>query len=189
MDFNYTENIVIKDLEFKKFIDNDDLQITLDSLAKVISQDYAGEPPVFVVLLNGAFVFAADLLRKIDFGIETLFVKISSYHDLESTGEVKIDKHILDQLAGRKVLLIEDIIDTGTTMHYLLAHLNEIGVNDIEICSLLVKPGKLKYSIKIKYFGYHIGDEFVVGYGLDYNEHGRNLKHIFQLQQSNDNGR
>jgi hypoxanthine phosphoribosyltransferase len=184
MDSNNKPHVTINGLEFVKFIDHEDLSQTIKNIAIAIKNDYNGELPVFVVLLNGAFVFAADLLRSIDSSIETFFVKISSYHDLESTGEVKIEKNNLHQLSGRKILLIEDIIDTGTTMNYLLKYLTEIGVCDVEICSLLVKPGKLKYPVNIKYSGYHIGDEFVVGFGLDYNEQGRNLRHIYQLSSA-----
>lgn len=184
MDSNNKTHITINGLDFIKFIDEENLSHTIINLANAIKKDYAEELPVFVVLLNGAYVFAADLLRQLDKSIETFFVKISSYEDLHSTGEVKIDKNNLHQLIGRKILLIEDIIDTGTTMHFLLKYLNDIGITDVAICTLLTKPGKLKYPINVKYSGHQIGDEFVVGYGLDYNEQGRNLRHIYQLDEA-----
>ncbi len=181
MDFNNSDKISINGLEFDKFIDSGKLQNRVLQLAKAIDNHYLDEKPIFVILLNGAFIFAADLLRYYNSTVETFFLKITSYHDLSSSGNVTFDKHKLDELKGRKILLIEDIIDTGTTMHHLLDHLKSIGVDDVEICSLLVKPGKLLYDVNVKFFGYEISDEFVVGYGLDYNENGRNLKHIYQL--------
>ncbi len=181
MDYKKAETIIINGLEFVKFIAQEDIQKRVAELAKIIEKDFADEKPVFVIMLNGAFVFAADLLRNFDTNCETFFIKIASYQDLYSTGEVSFDKAKLNQLEGRKLVLVEDIIDTGTTMHYFMDYLYEIGVVDISICSLLVKPGKLKYDLTIKYFGYQISDEFVVGYGLDYNENGRTLKHIYQL--------
>jgi hypoxanthine phosphoribosyltransferase len=178
------ENITINELDFVKFIDSATISHKVAEIANAINQNHRSEKPVFVILLNGAFVFAADLLKNIEGSIETFFLKISSYHDLESTGVVNFEKDKMNKLSGRNIILVEDIIDTGTTMRELLSYLRSIGVTNIEICSLLCKPSKMKFPILIDYLGFNIGDEFVVGYGLDYNEKGRNLKHIYQLKEA-----
>jgi hypoxanthine phosphoribosyltransferase len=180
MDYKNDNTISINGLEFVKFMDHEIIQKRVEELAIAIKKEHPDEKPVFVVLLNGAFVFAADLLRHFNENIETFFIKITSYQDLTSTGLVSFDTSKLDELKGRKLILIEDIIDTGNTMHHVVNYLVKIGVDDLSICSLLVKPGKFEYDLTIKYFGFEISDEFVVGYGLDYNEKGRNLKHIYQ---------
>ncbi len=176
------ESITIYGLTFVQFINDLAIRDRVSELAEQINADYKNEAPIFLILLNGAYVFAADLLRNIDGNAETHFLKISSYEDLHSTGKVSFEKYNLEKLQGRKIVIIEDIIDTATTIHSLLQYLDTINVTDVKICSLLVKRNKFKYPLRVHYVGFEISDEFVVGYGLDYNENGRNLPHIYQLK-------
>lgn len=182
MDWMSNNDVTINKLVFTKFLTKDAIQARVEELAKELKNKYENHNPIFVILLNGAFVFASDLLRQFDESAETLFLKVSSYHDLESTGNVTFDKNFLSPLSGRSVILIEDIIDTGNTMVALLKELKTIGVKEVALCTLLLKPNKLKHNFEVQHVGFSIADEFVVGYGLDYNEQGRNLRDIYQLK-------
>jgi hypoxanthine phosphoribosyltransferase len=182
-----TDRIKINQLTFRPFLDFEEIYIRVKEMSKQINQDYQGKNPLIIVLMNGAFMFASDLLRHLDFLPNLHFIKTSSYHELESTGDVKIQSLNDIDLSGSDILIIEDIIDTGATLNQLLNVLFSKGAANIEIASLLLKPRKLKHDIKAKYIGFEISDEFVVGYGLDYNNVGRNLPHIYQLEEQNIN--
>lgn len=177
-------NIVIHQLEFVKYIKAEVIQKRINELAIEIEKDLQMADWTIVVMLNGAFVFASDLLRNFKVDAVTKFIKLSSYHDLESSGQVHFDKNVLGELKGKKLLLIEDIIDTGTTLNEFQNYLVEKEVAEIKICSLLLKPAKLKYNIQPDYLGFSISDLFVVGYGLDFNERGRGLKDIYILNDA-----
>ncbi len=175
------ELIQLHDKKFKLFLSEDQIRSKVKQLAAQIDEDFDGQNPVFLCILNGSFIFAADLLRFIRFHTEMQFVKLSSYDGLESTGEIKEEHWNSEKLIGRRVIIIEDIIDSGQTLNYFIPRLKSLGVHDVTIVSFLVKRAALKFDLEIKYFGYEISNEFVVGYGLDYNEMGRNLESIYQL--------
>lgn len=175
--------IKVNDLLFEKFIDRDTIDKRVEELAFEIEQHVDLKNTISLVLLNGAFVYAADLLRKWkNIDIETKFIKISSYQDTESTGNVQFEKN-LSSLEGKDILIIEDIIDSGKTLHEFCQYLNTLGINKLSITSLLLKPDNLNYEITADYIGFSIPDLFVVGYGLDYNNHGRNLEDIYVIKK------
>jgi hypoxanthine phosphoribosyltransferase len=150
-------------------------------VAAQLDEDLRKKNPLFLVILNGSFMFAADLLRNINFPCEITFVKMSSYEGTSSTGEVKQLIGLNESVTGRTVVIVEDIIESGTTMKEMLRMLGEKKPREVFITSLFVKPGCLKVDLKIDYRCFDIEDDFIVGYGLDYNQEGRNLPHIYQV--------
>jgi hypoxanthine phosphoribosyltransferase len=174
--------IQLHDKQFKPFINEATIQKRIKELATIIEQDYNGRNPVFVVMLKGAFLFAADLLKNYNTNCEIIFARTSSYAGTASTGKVKVLMNILEDIENRDIIVIEDIVDSGKTLHDFLPALEEKNPASIKIISLLFKPASLKYPHKPDYFGFEISNEFVVGYGLDYNELGRNLPEIYQVQ-------
>lgn len=175
--------IKVHDLTFCPFITADQIKDKVKDLGNQIAQDYQGKNPIFIGLLNGAFIFLADLVRASNVDSEIAFAKISSYSGTTSTGKIDLQLDLKVDIANRHIILVEDIIDTGRTMHYYLPHLNKQRPASIDIATLLVKPSAMEYQIDIKYIGFEIPDKFVIGYGLDYNELGRNLPAIYQLVQ------
>ena len=150
-------------------------------VASEINRDYEGESPLFMVVLNGAFIFAADLMREISVGDEVSFVKLASYDGLNSSGSVKELIGLNTDITGRHVIIVEDIVESGVTMAHMIATLKKQNPKSINICSLLVKPEKLKVKLDIKYVAMEIPSDFILGYGLDYNGLGRGLKDIYTL--------
>lgn len=177
------ELVTIGDLEFEIFINSEQIEQRVAELADDICLDFKDKNPLLIVILNGAFVFAADLVRNFDFACEVYFIKLSSYKGLDSTGDIIINKLEKIDVAKRDVIIVEDIIDTGTTMSKYIPLLQKDNPSSISLASLLLKRSAHKYPVKVKYGGFDIPDKFVVGYGLDYNGHGRNLKHIYQLKK------
>ncbi len=175
------EIVTIGALDFVIYKSAREIQNTIHKLAKRIEKDYTGKKPVFLVVLNGAFMFAADLVRYMDISCEVSFVKISSYKGLASTGQLKIQMVNEKDLANRHVVIIEDIIDSGFTMKNYLPKVYEQNPKSIKICALLEKPDATKHDISIDYLGFSIPEKFVVGYGLDFDGVGRNLPHLYQL--------
>ena len=173
----------VDDKEFKEYVSERELDAIIQRLAEDIKIDYQGKNPFFLLMLNGAFIFAADLLRRFDDSVEMGFVRYTSYSGLSSTGEVKSDISIPKQVQGRDVIVIEDIIDTGCTMQRFLPELRKSRPKSVAIVALLSKPEVLNGKVKIDYVGKEIKNEFVVGYGLDYNGAGRNLKSIYVLSE------
>jgi hypoxanthine phosphoribosyltransferase len=182
--------ITINGLVFEEYINNQLINTRIDELAKVIQKDFAkkelqdDKPLLILVLMNGAFMFASDLVRKFDFNVELNFLKISSYQDLDSTGNVIMDLTSFPDVKGRDILIVEDILDTGTTLNYLINHLEGLSCKSIKIACLLVKPKKVQFDVKINYIAFEIEDDFVVGYGLDYKGIGRNFPDIYQLSDN-----
>lgn len=181
--FFYFGAMKIEDKEFEPFIDHGQIAVKVKEMANLINQDYAGRNPVFLVILNGAFMFAADLMKEIDLSSEISFIKLSSYQDMSSTGQVQELIGLNQALAGQDIIIVEDIIDTGETMSHLLKKLDELNPKSVEIATLLLKPEMLQKDIDMKYVGFKIPAKFVVGYGLDYNGFGRNWKEIHQLKE------
>ena len=151
------------------------------AVAKRINEDFAGKNPLLLAVLNGAFVFAADLVREITIPSELSFVKLASYQGTTSTGTIKEVIGINEDLTGRHVIIVEDIVDTGLTMKRMIETLGTRHPASISICALLVKPEKLQVPLDIKYCALEIPNDFIVGYGLDYNQQGRGLRDIYSI--------
>lgn len=161
-----------------------DIEAVTTRLGEQISEDYVGRNPIIVSVLKGSFVFMADLVRKIDIPCEIDFMSVSSYgKSTSSSGEVKIIKDLDYRIEGKDIILVEDILDSGITLSYLLGILTKRGAKSIEICTFLNKPSRRKADITVKYNGYDIPDEFVVGYGLDFAEKYRNLPYLGVLKE------
>lgn len=179
--FSQMSTVKIKDKTFKTFIPESEIKERIKELAARINKDMADKNPLFLAVLNGAFIFAADLMREITIPSEISFVKLASYQGLMSTGKVHEVIGINEDLTGRHVIIVEDIVDTGCTMKQMIATLGTRNPASIDICTLFVKPDKLKEPLDIKYSAFSIPNEFILGYGLDYDQQGRNLKEIYTL--------
>jgi len=175
------EKVKVRDKEFSLFLTAEDIDKAVEQVAEMINIDMKGRDPLFLCVLNGAFIFASDLLKKVEVDCEISFVKLSSYVGTKTTNSVR-ELIGLDQvLIDRAVVVIEDIIDTGITMEYTLDKLRSLGASDVRIASLLFKPEAFKKDYPIDYVGIVIPNEFIVGYGLDYDGHGRNLPDIYKI--------
>ncbi len=173
--------VKIKDKTFKTFIPESEIQQRVKAVAEKLNRDMAGKNPLFLAVLNGSFVFAADLMRYITIPSEISFVKLASYQGTASTGEVKEVFGVTEELHGRHVVIVEDIVDTGLTMKRMLETLGTREPASLHICSLLVKPDKLQVPLNIEYAAMEIPNDFIVGYGLDYDQQGRSLRDIYRI--------
>lgn len=174
-------NIQIKDKIFKPYISHDKIAKRVAELGEQISRDYKNRSPFFLGILNGAFIFAADLMKSVTIECEISFVKLASYSGTSSTGNL-IELIGLEQdLRGKPVIIVEDIVDSGNTLNRFLPVLQSHQPTDIKICSLLFKPYALRHPLTIDYCGFEIPNDFIVGYGLDYDGFGRNLRDIYQI--------
>lgn len=178
---NLVPNIRIDDKEFKLFIEEAQITASIQKLAEVVNVDYHDKNPVLIVVLNGAVVFACDLLKQLSMNCEMEFVKISSYHGTASTGNVQIKLDLDIDIENRHVMVIEDIVDTGNTLSHFIPLLKARKPLSVKIASLLLKPDALKNRFHVDYAAMEIPNEFIVGYGLDYNGKGRNLRNIYQV--------
>ncbi len=176
------ESIKILDKEFVPYLSEAEIQSRIKVLGGQMSADYEGKSPVFLGVLNGCFRFVSDLITHVDVTCEINFIKLSSYSGTETTGEVKEIAGLNSDLKGRDIIIVEDIVDTGNTMDFLMKLLSEHNPASIKIASLLYKPSAYKGSHSIDYCGFEIPNLFVVGYGLDYDEIGRNLNEIYQIK-------
>ncbi len=172
----------VADLDFELYITQSAIAERVNAIAAQISNDYKDRTPVFVGILNGSFLFLADLVKQLDMPCEVAFTKLSSYHGgTTSTRTIRDDFDLAIDIKGRDIILVEDIVDTGNTLHYLVNKLKVRQPASIAVCSLLLKPKALEVTIdELKYVGFEIENDFVVGYGLDYQELGRNLKGIYK---------
>jgi len=174
----------VADLDFELLISLDKIESRVKVLAAQLNADYKdkGRTPVLVGVLNGSFLFTADLVREIEIPIELTFTKLASYYGgTSSTRKIRDDFDLSIDVKGRDIILVEDIVDTGNTLHYLIDKLKVREPASITACSLLLKPKALESTInELKYIGFEIENDFVVGYGLDYKELGRNLKGIYR---------
>ncbi len=177
------ENIKVRDREFTVSIPEEKIKARVAEVAAQISHDLEGKRPLFLAVLNGSFVFAADLLRGIETPCEISFVRMASYEGTSSTGAVKQLIGLKEDIKDRTVVIVEDIIDSGLTMVHLLELLKEKQPADIKIAALLVKPGNLKVELDIPYCCFEIPNDFIVGYGLDYDGEGRNLPSIYTVTE------
>ena len=165
----------------KPYISKKDIAKRIQEIANQISSRYDNEIPVFIGILNGSFIFIADLVRNLEIDCEVDFLKISSYEGKKSTGEIVMSKSLDLDIKNRSVIIVEDIIDSGMSIDFIYNYLNEFKPKDISIVSLLAKESISKLNFKIDFIGFEISSEFVVGYGLDYNQRFRNLDSIYKL--------
>ncbi|WP_317899755.1 hypoxanthine phosphoribosyltransferase [Aurantibacillus circumpalustris] len=173
--------ITIKDKQFKPYINRQKIAEAVKVLADAINSDLKDECPIFLAVLNGSFMFAADLLKEITIPCEISFVKLSSYTGMSSSGNVTELIGLNEDISGRSVVIIEDIVDSGLTLERLTEILKEKNVKQIKTATILFKPASYKKNYQLDYVGFNIPDDFVVGYGLDYEGLGRNLKEIHVL--------
>jgi hypoxanthine phosphoribosyltransferase len=174
-------NIQIKDKVFTLSISEEQIQKAVKQVGESINKDLAGLDPLFICVLNGAFMFAGDLMKVINIPCEITFVKLSSYEGLYTTGTVKEIIGLNESVVGRNVVVVEDIIDTGITMERILSSLKAKGAKSIHVSTFLQKPDALQRDIQIDYIAMKIPNDFIVGYGLDYDGYGRNLKEIYTV--------
>lgn len=172
----------IHDKTFEIFIRAEEIQTEIQSLADTINREYQGKEVVFIAILNGAFMFAADLMKRVTLPCEISFVKVSSYQGMNSSGRVDEVIGLNTPIKNKHVIILEDIVDTGITMDKVMTLLSSEHPASIKITTLLYKPEAFKGKHKPDFVGFSIANSFVVGYGLDYNEHGRNTEHIYQLK-------
>ena len=173
--------VIVKDKKFKTSITEAEIKNRVKEVAAQISKDFEGKDPLLLGVLNGAFIFAADLVRELTIPCEISFVKLASYQGTISTGKVKEVLGINEDLTGRHVIIIEDIVDTGRTMKQMIESLGTRGPASVDICTLFVKPDKLEEPIDIKYALFNIPNDFILGYGLDYDQQARGLREIYTL--------
>ena len=177
------QSVEVNGLVFDEYLSADKIAELVDNVAERINRDYAGRAPLFICVLNGAFMYASDLFKRITLPCEITFVRLKSYEGTATTGEVKILTPLTVDIKGRDVIVIEDIVDTGLTMHGFIQQLQEMGANSVELTSFLFKPEALKYADATpKYAGLEIPTKFVLGYGLDFDEKGRNLPALYVLR-------
>lgn len=175
--------VKVADLEFETLIEYAGLQNRIALLAGELNKDYKDKNPVFLGVLNGCFMFMADLLKNVEIPCEVTFIKLASYYGgMATTRNVRSDIDMSIDIKGRHLVIVEDIIDSGNTLSYLIERLRVFKPASIKVCALLSKPAAIEiYIQELAYTGFEIENEFVVGYGLDYKEQGRNLKDIYRL--------
>ncbi len=173
--------VTLHDKQFKPYLSEQQIEIAVKRIASQIEHDFKNEIPYFLVVLNGAFMFASDLLKAFGKSCEVAFIKVSSYEGTQSTGKVKLLSSLEKEIAGKKVILVEDIVESGNTIEVLLHEIKLAGAESVKIASLLFKKEMYHKAFQIQYTGISIANDFVVGYGLDYNGLGRNLNQIYIL--------
>lgn len=175
------EIVHVKDKSFSIFLTEEQILARVKEVGAQISKDLEGKQPLFLAVLNGSFVFAADLMRAVTIPSEISFIRLASYEGTSSTGKVKQLMGLNENIEGRTIVVVEDIVDSGLTMKELLAMLAEKHPAEVHVASLLVKPGNLKVDLDIPYRCFDIPNDFIVGYGLDYDGFGRNLRQIYTV--------
>jgi hypoxanthine phosphoribosyltransferase len=177
------QTVEVNGLVFDEYLSAKKIAEIVNQVAARINHDYMGKEPLFICVLNGAFMYASDLLKHITLPCEITFVRLKSYEGTSTTGDVKILTPLTVDIKDRDVIVIEDIVDTGLTMHGFIHQLQEMGANSVELTSFLFKPEALKYADATpKYAGLEIPTKFVLGYGLDFDEKGRNLHALYVLR-------
>ena len=182
MGLNAKDRVTLHDKTFELMIPHEELDRHIEVIAKPINQDYKDtHTPIILGVLNGSFMFMADLMKKIEFNCEIQFVKIASYTGTDSSGSVKQLIGLNGSIEGRDIIIVEDIVDTGGSIEHLMNLLNEHKVGSVSVATMFFKPDSYSKSYEIKYPAMNIGNEFIVGYGLDYDQLGHNLKDIFVI--------
>jgi len=182
--FHQPETVTCNGETFKLFISKEQIDERMNQLGAQLNRDFEGKKPIFIGVLNGAFIFLADIMRHVTIPCEVDFMKLSSYGDEKvSSGQVTELKHIDAKIEGRHVILVEDIVDTGLSMDYMVKRMQENNPASVSVCTLLHKKAATKYDVQLDYVGFEIPDAFVLGYGLDYAQEGRNLSQIYVLDK------
>ena len=176
--------IQVHDKQFEPYISAGQIDEQINKLGSQINKDYAGKVPLFIAILNGSFIFAADLFKTITIEAEISFIKLASYKGTKSTGNVITSIGLDEPLKNRHVVIVEDIVDTGKTLHQFLPQLINQQPASLKIAALLHKPEALQFPITVDYLGFKVPNKFLLGYGLDYDGLGRNLKEIYQLVET-----
>lgn len=179
---NMKEVITIKDKQFEKFIEFQQIQTAINRIAREIDKDLRGKNPVFITVLNGAFMFAGELMKEVSVPCEITFVRLASYQGTSTTNNVQEVLGLNENIENRTVVIVEDIVDSGNTMVALKKELNKLRPKEIKIATLLLKPDALKQDVQLDYVALEIPNDFIVGYGLDYDGYGRNLKDIYKIK-------
>lgn len=179
--------IEVTDKQFTLYISAEVIQKKVTEIADNINKDFNNKNPLFLIVLNGSFIFASDLIKQINIDCEISFLKVSSYKGMEQGQEIKNIIGADEKISNRNIIIVEDIIDSGKTIQYLIKYLYEFSPKDIKIASLLTKQHTVLDNININYLGFTITNEFVVGYGLDYNGYGRNYPEIYKFYNKDNN--
>lgn len=178
-----TKTVTIKDKQFEKFIEFEQIQAAIARLAGRIDDDLRDKDPIFLAVLNGAFMFAGELMKEVTVPCEITFVRLASYQGTATTNKVQEVLGLNQSIENRTVVIVEDIVDSGNTMAALKKELEKFNPKEIKIATLLLKPHALKQEIDIEYVALEIPNDFIVGYGLDYDGYGRNLKDIYKIKE------
>jgi hypoxanthine phosphoribosyltransferase len=173
--------ITVKDKTFEVSINETTIKQRVREVAQQMSRDLEGKNPLFLAVLNGAFIFAADLMREMTIPCEISFVKLASYQGTTSTGSIKDVIGINEDLSGRTVVIVEDIVESGLTIKRMMEQLGTRNPASVQVCTLFFKPEKLKEDLKLDYVAFSIPNDFILGYGLDYDQQGRQLKDVYSL--------
>lgn len=171
----------IKDKSFRMSIPESEIRARVKAVAQQLNRDLEGKNPLFLAVLNGSFIFAADLMREMTIPCEISFVKLASYQGTTSTGKIKEVIGVNENLTDRTVVIVEDIVESGRTMRQMIETLGTRNPASVQICTLFFKPEKLQEELKLDYVAFEIPDDFIVGYGLDYDQQGRELKDVYTI--------
>lgn len=176
------KSVSIKDKEFDLFLSEQQILNAIDDIAKKMNNDLEGKDPLFICVLNGSFMFAAELMKRVNVPAQISFVRMSSYQGTESTGELKEVYGLDENIENRTLVILEDIVDTGFTMSKMIDQLKSKSPKEIKIATLLFKPNALKVKLNLDYVALEIPNDFIVGFGLDYDGYGRNLADIYKIK-------
>ena len=179
------QRVTLKDKTFRTFIPHEKIMAAIDTVAEKINSDFKDveDVPILLCVLNGSIMFMSELMKRLEFNCQVVSIKLTSYQGTSTTGRVKQAMGLTADITGKKVIIVEDIVDTGNTIVELKEILKEKGASESYICSLLLKPDAYKKDVKIDYVAMEIPNDFIVGFGLDYDELGRNLRDIYVLEQ------
>ena len=180
--FFYMKEIRVLDKEFDLFISASAISSRIDEIANELNRDFAGKKPLFIGILNGSFMFASDLFKRLRIDAQITFLKLASYQGTTTTGTVKQLIGLNQDLKGQEVIILEDIVDTGITLENIIRQLNGYQPASVKVITLLYKPDAYTRDIKLDYIGFSIPNDFIVGYGLDYDGYGRNYEDIYKLK-------
>lgn len=178
------KTVKINDKEFELFLTHDVIEKAIDEVAKKLNHDLAEKDPLFICVLNGSFMYASELMKRVNIPSEISFVRMSSYQGTASTGKIKEIYGLEEDIKGRTVVIVEDIVDTGHTMSQMIDQLTCDEPKEILVTTLLLKPDALKEKIRLDYVALEIPNDFIVGFGLDYDGYGRNLPDIYKIKKS-----
>ncbi len=175
--------VKIKDKIFERYLSAEDIERAINFIGDKMNTDFAGKKPLFLSVLNGSFLFAADLMKTLTIDCEISFVKLASYEGTETTGNVRTLIGFNEEIENRTVVILEDIVDTGNTLQHMFTQLAQYKPLEVKVATLLFKPEAYTKDMKIDYIGFEVPNEFVVGFGLDYDGLGRNLRDIYKLKE------